>query len=60
MTMPEAAVHKYRFSLRPEYKIGLAREIFAMQPEAVAHLMDKRTDEKLGLHSLAPYPAHVL
>lgn len=60
VTVPETAVHEYRYSPSGKGEIRRARKIAPVQPIAKAEPMDQLSDLHLGLRVLAPDPRHVL
>ena len=59
MPVPEAAVNLYDFFAGREDDIRATGELAILDPEPVAHAMQHRADEKLGLRVLAPDLGHV-
>jgi hypothetical protein len=43
--MPKAAVHEYHGLVLGEHNVGPARQIAAMKPEAVPHVMERPADD---------------
>lgn len=58
--MPEAAVEEDDLPTSGEDKVGLARQILPVQPEAVTETVDQVPQGKLWCCILRLYPSHVL
>src|SRR3546814_2762143 len=58
--MPEAAVDEDDLAAGAEDDVGFARQILAMQPEAVAQGMDHPSDKQFRRRAAAPDPAYIL
>ena len=58
--MPEAAVEEDHLSTSGEDKVGLARQVLPVQPEAVTETVDQAPQGKLWCRILRLYPPHVL
>lgn len=59
MHVPETAVYKDHFPVFRQHKIRLARQVFAMQSKAVAHLMNQTSDNHLRLRIFASNARHI-
>src|SRR3546814_17004861 len=60
MLMPEAAVDEDDLAAGAEDDVGFARQILAMQPEAVAQGMDNPSDKQFRRRAAAPDQAYIL
>ena len=60
MPVPEAAVDEDDFPAAGKDEIRLARQVLAVQPEAVAHAVDEAADQQLDLAVLGADAAHQL
>ena len=58
VTVPKATVHKQDLFPAREDKIGLARQVFAMQAITIAHPVDDPTNRHFGASILRPHPPH--
>ncbi len=56
--MPEASVYKHGLLMLWKDNIWPAREVFPVNPESVAHPVQHRPNDELGLGILAADPAH--
>jgi len=52
-------MHEDHFAARRKDKIGLSRQLWAMQPVTVSHSMNKAAHQHLGLHALTLDAPHI-
>ena len=58
--MPETAVDEDHFPERPEYKVRFTRQVFDMQPVAIAEIPADLSDDHFWRRVAGPDPRHVL
>lgn len=59
MLMPETPMHEDHLLAGPEDKVGFAGKILGVEAVAVAHPVNERPDQHLGLHARRTDGGHV-
>jgi len=59
MSVPEASVNKNNGKVIPKYKVGRAREILHVGPEAQTHLPEDLANDQFWFCILRRDPAHI-